>query len=284
VRKLLFILRKTVLISLVSLTAGFTSKGGAQNGAFQNIFTFIKNVISITFLFAEMVYFCNQDHKSQAHRLPVLLRIVIEQKSLQKLLYTGQREVEFGFHKQIKQQPMISHLSSLLINEHRIILRACNCIPANYGLWKVNPDEYEKFIVEMLNFFSVYADEFHHKKEEEILFPALAEKSETVGSELVRELLEQHENFRETARNIRNLIEAGDYEAAHNQLKEYAEALYDHIGIEDDEIFPMADGLFNDDELAKLHHRCIDKDAELGSDKKVELEKFASTIKTELYE
>ena len=171
---------------------------------------------------------------------------------------------------------MLSHLSKLLIKEHRVILSACNGIRHNEGLWVDNPMAYTEFINEIMNFFSVYADEFHHKKEEEILFPALASKNQTAGVELVRELLEQHENFRETGKNIRNLTEAGDFTAAHDQLKQYAEMLYDHIGIEDDEVFPMVDWLFDDDELAKLHHKCIDKDMELGRDKKECFEKFAS--------
>lgn len=154
-------------------------------------------------------------------------------------------------------------------------------IPANQGLWENNPAEYEKFVTEILNFFSTYADEFHHMKEEEILFPALAAKNDVVGQEMVKELMEQHDDFRDLARNIRNLVEAEDYPAVHRQLEEYAEKLYDHIGLEDDEVFPMADGIFNDDELAKLHHKCIDKDSELGNARKENLEKFASQIKSE---
>ncbi len=171
---------------------------------------------------------------------------------------------------------MLSHLSKLLIQEHEVIASACNKIHTTEGLWISNPENYKIFIGEILKFFSVYADEFHHKKEEDILFPALAEKNEIAGTELVRELLEQHEIFRETGRNIRNLTEAGDFASAHEQLKQYAELLYDHIGIENDEIFPMTDGLFNENELAMLHHRCIDKDSELGTDIKEELEKFAA--------
>lgn len=166
---------------------------------------------------------------------------------------------------------MQSSLSQLLMAEHDVILEAGELISLKGSLWKSSPIEYEQIVKQLLDFFSVYGDEYHHLKEEEILFPAIGKKNEMVSGGIVQELLDHHEYFRILIRQIQTALDAREYAAAQKLLETYISTLKDHIAVENDELFPMADDIFNPDELDKLYHKCKDKDREMGISRKEEL-------------
>jgi hemerythrin-like domain-containing protein len=167
---------------------------------------------------------------------------------------------------------MESTLSELFIAEHDVILATGDLIILNRSLWKSDPAGYEGLVKQVLNFFSNYADKFHHYKEEEILFPAISKKSEITGDAIVQELTGHHEEFRLQMQQIRTALAAHDFESAQQLLESYINELNDHIAVENDELFPMTDDIFSKDELEKLYYQCIDKDEELGKAQKMVLE------------
>lgn len=173
---------------------------------------------------------------------------------------------------------MQSSLSELFIAEHDVILEAGNLISLNANLWKSSPAGYKKRVDELLDFFSVYADKFHHHKEEEILFPAISNKSETTGAGIVQELNEHHEEFRHLMQQIRAALYIDDFASTQKLLESYITKLKDHIAVENDELFPMADDIFSKDELDKLYYKCIDIDRDLGVNQKEELENLIKKL------
>ncbi|HWR33103.1 MAG TPA: hemerythrin domain-containing protein [Chitinophagaceae bacterium] len=167
---------------------------------------------------------------------------------------------------------MQTSLSELLVAEHNVILEAGKLIGSNHTLWETDPAAYKEFVNCLIGFFSVYADEFHHQKEEEILFPAISKVNEMAGMSIVGELTEQHEDFRLLVQEIRNVFNRQDYASTQQYLEIYMDKLRDHIAAENDELFPMADTILSADEIDKLYYRCIDKDEELGRGRKKEYE------------
>ena len=174
---------------------------------------------------------------------------------------------------------MQTSLSELLINEHNVILEAGKLIDANNKLWETDPASYNELVSYLVNFFSEYGDEFHHQKEEEILFPAINKANEVVGASIVSELIEHHEDFRDLIQRIRNTLSQQDYVSTQKYLETYMQSLKDHIAAENDELFPMADDLLSPDEIDKLYYRCIDKDEELGVERKTEFENNINKFK-----
>jgi hemerythrin-like domain-containing protein len=61
-------------------------------------------------------------------------------------------------------------------------------------------------------------------------------------------------------------------------LESYIRELKDHIAVENDELFPMADDLFSADELDRLYYQCIDADREMGTGQKEELEELIKKL------
>ena len=165
-----------------------------------------------------------------------------------------------------------------LTDEHEIIKSAAEIVKNANKLLAKDEVAYEQLIRKMVVFFRVFADRFHHHKEEEILFPEMAKKNEILEDGVIKEMLENHEDFRERIKNIETALDNKQYKDAQQELLDYTEALLDHIALEDDEVFQMADSLFSEDELEKMYFRFQDSDYEIGEQIKAE----GKLTKTEL--
>lgn len=115
-----------------------------------------------------------------------------------------------------------------------------------------------EFLDGMAEFFSVFLDQCHHGKEEEIFFPALAKKGMPVDAGPIGVMLGEHEAGRGLARRLRELSGAygrGDRTAGiawARAAREYTRLLRDHILKENSVLFPMAEGLLSPSEEEAL--------------------------------
>lgn len=159
----------------------------------------------------------------------------------------------------------------VLFDEHEIIVLAIDMAKEAGKLISTNKVVYEKLIRDLINFFRLYADQYHHYKEEQILFPEMSKKNELLEDGVIQEMFENHADFRDMIKGIETFLDKKDYEKAQQQLNSYAEALLDHIAVENDEVFQMAESLFDKEELEKIYFRFDDCDREVGEKKKAEL-------------
>ena len=102
-------------------------------------------------------------------------------------------------------------------------------------------------IDQLLEFFSVFVDQCHHGKEEELLFPALEEVGIKREGGPIGVMLEEHERGREYVRTMKRAMShhrAGQDPGATGFIREargYIDLLDQHIDKEDDVLFPMAE-------------------------------------------
>jgi hemerythrin-like domain-containing protein len=156
----------------------------------------------------------------------------------------------------------------ILYDEHEVISQAVAIARNARVLIGINDEEYDFKMRELISFFRIYADRYHHQKEEEILFPEMMKKNELMADGIIKEMFDNHENFRELLRSIESSVENKEYKAAADLIEEYTNALLDHIAVENDELFQTAYSLFNDIELENIYYRFADLDRELGEEKK----------------
>lgn len=159
----------------------------------------------------------------------------------------------------------------VLFDEHEIIISAIDIAKEADKLIATNEVLYEKLIRDLIAFFKVYADQYHHYKEEQILFPEMNKKNELLEDGVIKEMLENHEDFRSLIKGIETLLDKKDYMRAQQQLHIYTEALLDHIAVENDEVFQIAETLFDSAELEKIYFHFDDCDREVGEQNKAEL-------------
>ena len=159
-----------------------------------------------------------------------------------------------------------------LTNEHNVISLVEEFIQSIYYLWDKNPEKYSSIVSDLILFLNEYSDKFHHRKEEEVLFPALLDCPDFILDDMISELETHHERFRDYTYRIQNDISKKDYPESYAILKEYCNDLLDHIAIENDELFVLAENILSNEELEKIYFKFEDIDREIGLERKVELE------------
>ncbi|MFN3476407.1 MAG: DUF2249 domain-containing protein [Candidatus Methylomirabilales bacterium] len=164
----------------------------------------------------------------------------------------------------------IERATEALKHDHRVIERVLGVLErALFRLEQGGAAERELF-GKALEFFRGFADSCHHHKEEQVLFPRLAERGIPVEGGPVGVMLYEHEEGR---RYLRGLAEGvalldRDPERARQLILEngkgYSGLLRAHIQKEDQVLFPLADGVLTPGEQRELIHRFEEVEHHLG--------------------
>jgi hemerythrin-like domain-containing protein len=145
--------------------------------------------------------------------------------------------------------------TEVLCDEHRVIERVLAVVeklataPVEGSL-----DSWKK----ALDFFSHFADQCHHFKEEQVLFPAMEGRGIPRDGGPIGMMLMEHEEGRAYVRAMLSaipLVEAKNEvakEILFDKAKAYLRLLKDHIQKEDEILFRMADDVIPADEQRQL--------------------------------
>lgn len=132
-----------------------------------------------------------------------------------------------------------------LMDDHRLIEKVLAALDSR--LAAAQPDQFPgEFVEQALDFLVVFADGSHHYKEEESLFPALADRGVPVEGGPIGMMLYEHTIGRKCLAGIREHLPAahsGDPEALarlRSYASEYTDLLRNHIWKEDNILFKMA--------------------------------------------
>jgi hemerythrin-like domain-containing protein len=145
--------------------------------------------------------------------------------------------------------------TALLSDEHRVIERVLAV------LQKLTTEPVEKSLDawrKALDFFSHFADQCHHFKEEQVLFPAMEERGVPREGGPIGMMLTEHEEGRSYVRAMLAaipLVEARNEVAKEilvDKAKAYLRLLKDHIQKEDEILFKIADDVIPADEQKAL--------------------------------
>ncbi|MDX2359598.1 MAG: hemerythrin domain-containing protein [Crocinitomicaceae bacterium] len=165
-----------------------------------------------------------------------------------------------------------------MLDEHEVICQTEVIIESLDGVWNTDVDRYESTVTTLVEFFREYADGYHHRKEEDVLFPEIKNHPDFVLQEIIEEFEQHHEDFRDYTGEIEEAIREKNYEKSYLELNKYLQDLLDHIGAENDELFVLAETLMDEDDLETIYFKFKDIDRELGEDRKVMLEKTISAL------
>lgn len=164
----------------------------------------------------------------------------------------------------------------IMLEEHELISSSEEIIQHLDKKWETDKESYKNSVRELITFFREYADGVHHRKEEEVLFPALRECNDFTLEELLDELENHHEDFRDYSKEIEEALDEENFEKSQQNLNEYLNDLLDHIGAENDELFVLAETLLDEDELEKIYFRFKDIEMEIGE---AEIEELKNLVR-----
>ena len=149
----------------------------------------------------------------------------------------------------------VEKATEMLSDEHRVIERVLAVLqklttrPVENSL-----DSWKK----ALDFFSHFADQCHHFKEEQVLFPAMEERGIPRDGGPIGMMLTEHEEGRTYVRSMLAaiaLVETKNEAAKEilvDKAKAYLRLLKDHIQKEDEILFKIADDVISPDEQKQL--------------------------------
>jgi len=165
-----------------------------------------------------------------------------------------------------------------MLHEHEVICKTESIIENLNHSWEISSDEYAKIVTTLVTFFREYADSYHHRKEEDVLFPAIKNHPDFILQEIIDEFEQHHEDFRDYTKEIEEAVIEGDFEKSYQELYNYLQDLLDHIAAENDELFVLAESLLGEEDLEAIYFKFKDIDLELGQARKRELENQILTL------
>lgn len=164
----------------------------------------------------------------------------------------------------------------ILVNEHNVIVSAINIAKQLQKIADSEPKKYVDVAGKLIVFFRNYADKYHHFKEESLLFPRMCDENQLLENGIIKEMLENHEEFRNSLREIEKALENEELTLVTKFFSIYCNSLHDHIAVENEELFQIAGALFKESELENIYFRFLDIDRELGEPRKKGFEDFAT--------
>lgn len=170
---------------------------------------------------------------------------------------------------------------TLLMHEHEIISSAAEIIQKLNNSWNDDENSYKAKVQSLLSFFREYSDQFHHRKEEEVLFKQLRDNPDFILEDIIDELEGHHESFRDTVIEIEEYLNDSDYNKVQELLAEYIDELLDHIAVENDELFITAENMISQEDQERIYFLFQDLDMELGQDNKQRLVENLKQLKGE---
>ncbi|MCA9413182.1 MAG: hemerythrin domain-containing protein [Candidatus Omnitrophica bacterium] len=148
--------------------------------------------------------------------------------------------------------------TEVLMNEHRIIEQVLNCLEKIAEEAKANGRVHRDHAEQAIEFFRNFADQCHHGKEEDRLFPLANERGIPQEGGPIGQMLLEHTIGREAIRKMDEALPAasdGDPAGLALYLEgagEYLQLLRAHIQKEDRVLFPMADQVLSTQDQENL--------------------------------
>ena len=137
--------------------------------------------------------------------------------------------------------------TQILGEEHGVIWRVLNTLETAAARAASGGSVRPLFFEDAADFVKGFADGCHHKKEEDVLFPAINQAGGSAETSMVSRMLLEHEDGRRLIRSMREGArrwdggdETGRKDAVES-AKAYVALLRKHIADEDGTVFPAAD-------------------------------------------
>jgi hemerythrin-like domain-containing protein len=143
-------------------------------------------------------------------------------------------------------ESIVMEATDILSSEHRVIERVIAALQAATSRLEAGQAVRPGFFLDAARFIRCYADGFHHRKEEGVLFQTMADNGMPTGDGPIAVMLHEHDRARDLTAGLREAAErlsTGDGSATRDVVSNargYAELLTQHIYKEDNILFRMA--------------------------------------------
>ncbi len=162
-----------------------------------------------------------------------------------------------------------------LVEEHTWIKRLLAVLPSILEEIESTGQFDAALIRDVLDFIRGYADQFHHLKEEGILFDYVDPEEE-----LVKVIYEDHRSARGHIREAGEAVVGDDIDDLCRSLRCYRELLTEHIDKEDGVLYPYIDRSLTTTQVGELFRRFDEADGQLEADVPERYERFIMDLES----
>lgn len=131
--------------------------------------------------------------------------------------------------------------TAVLSAEHQHILKVIGFLTKESERLAAGASLDKDFFNKVLDFIRGYADQFHHLKEEEILFAELNKEATAMPCNPISQMLYEHELGRGFVKGLAEGLAENNQAKVIENARGYADLLQEHIFKEDNILYPMAD-------------------------------------------
>jgi len=179
--------------------------------------------------------------------------------------------------------------TEILMQEHLLIQEVLDALERGALRLASGAETPKDFFLEAADFIRGFADETHHKKEEGVLFKALASYGFSPHAGPVAVMLSEHEEARRFTQALAEAAQKfhrGDSSAREDLIMyalSYVRHLRQHIMKENNILFPMADRVVPEAEAARIEadFARVERD-EIGADAHPKYEAMARKLKDQM--
>jgi hemerythrin-like domain-containing protein len=189
-----------------------------------------------------------------------------------------------GTINQVEKRKIEMQISDDLKKEHQLILKYIGLMERyiEFSLENSNKpillDKAEEFI----GFIQKFADQFHHAKEEDLLFKYLAAPGVLTHCNPLPQMLVEHDLGRKYVQGMKDSLTNKDLDKLIDNTRDYGKLLKEHIQKEDNILYPMAENGIADPVKNALRNEYNNVEMQIGAQnvwneyekKFVELEKY----------
>lgn len=168
-----------------------------------------------------------------------------------------------------------------LLTEHALLRRVISLMAKEAKRVESGGPPNPVFVANVVDFIRVFADRYHHVKEEDILFGELRKKGpEADLASFTDELVREHRHQRAVVERLsasNAAFERGDRDSTQTiveAMKSFVEFYSRHMDREDRELFPRAMRLFTDEEKRAMLRK------ERSIDRILDPERFAAMVES----
>lgn len=175
-----------------------------------------------------------------------------------------------------------------LRSEHRLIEHVLSALETGAWLLSLDPTFTAEFFLAAADFLSDFADGCHHEKEEKILYKTMLDSGMPAQISPVAVMLHEHElgrTFTQGLRSEARRLQAGDLAARSEVVyyaKHYVNLLRNHIGIEDQIVFPIANELMLQEQQELVWMRFEQAEKAPGAYKKAKCKAMVDILEQEI--
>lgn len=178
----------------------------------------------------------------------------------------------------------MSDPTAMLEQEHQLIAKVVSATQVLAARIEAGQVVNKAILQEIVEFMRLFADQYHHGKEEKLLFPLLADNGVPIHGCPIGALTAEHVKGRAFVQGLADAISASSKNAAYareniiENLRGIAGLYPEHIWKEDYLLFPMGKKILSTDQLNLLHGEFVKIDLEVDEEIRDRLEQFAIDI------